>query len=206
MCDVTIRIQTPIRHKWRCVWPSHRHHVASLSMACFTKIHQGNESNCEVKKYVTKSISNSLDKNHLISVYLWYVCDKRENARLCAKWSWNALDLCFHTAHPASPVVQSSETVSFHCHFVRTHAISSWTLKESTTICLVSSKITTVGDFTALAWCNVSKFRTNFVRNLNALGHVLTLWMCFRVFHFCSKIPKCDRVHGVCFRAMIHHH
>ena len=79
-----------------------------------------------------------------------------------------------------------------------------------TTICLVSSKITSVAVLTiSRLWCD-AWFRNcgiNFVRHWNALG------ACFKVvnllsslFHFCSKIPKWDRVHGVCFRAVIHHH
>ena len=31
---------------------------------------------------------------------------------MCAKWQWNALDWCYWIALPASPVVQSSNTVS----------------------------------------------------------------------------------------------
>ena len=61
-----------------------------------------------------------------------------------------------------------------------------------------------VVDFTVLGWCRVSKLLVKFC--WMHLGHVLRLWMCFRFFRFCSKIPNCDRVHGVCFRTMIHHH
>ena len=41
---------------------------------------------------------NSLDKGHLNSVCTYYVCDKSENARVCAKWQWNALDTCYWIA------------------------------------------------------------------------------------------------------------
>ena len=63
----------------------------------------------------------SLDKSHLNSVCTQYVCDKSENARVCAKWQWNALDWCYWIALPASPVVPSTYTVScvslsFHKH------------------------------------------------------------------------------------------
>ena len=93
-------------------------------MACFTKNQQRNGTNCQFEKYVTTSnyfVLNSLDKGHLNSVCTNYVCDKSENARVCAKWQWNALDWCYWIALPASPVVQSSNTVScvslsFHTH------------------------------------------------------------------------------------------
>ena len=55
---------------------------------------------------------NSLAKSHLNSVCTEYVCDKSENARVCAKCQWNALDWCYWIALPASPVLQSSNTVS----------------------------------------------------------------------------------------------
>ena len=84
-------------------------------MACFTKTQQCNRTNCEYEKYVTMSnffVLNSLAKSHLNSVCTEYVCDKSENAWVCAKWQWNALDWCFWIALPASPVVQTSNTVS----------------------------------------------------------------------------------------------
>ena len=84
-------------------------------MACFTKTQQCNGTNCEFEKYVTTSnifVLDSLDKCHLNSVCTQYVCDKSENARVCAKWLWNALNWCYWIALPASPVVQSSNTVS----------------------------------------------------------------------------------------------
>ena len=59
-----------------------------------------------------KNVLDSLDKSHLNSVCTQYVCDKNENARMCAKWQWNALDWCYWIALPTSPVVQSSNTVS----------------------------------------------------------------------------------------------
>ena len=75
------------------------------------------------KKVTTSKffVLNSLHKSHLNSVRTQYVCDKSENARVCAKWQWNALDWCYWIALPASPVVQSSNTVScvslsFHTH------------------------------------------------------------------------------------------
>ena len=84
-------------------------------MACFTKTQQRNRTNCEFEKYVTMSnffVLNSLAKSHLNSVCTEYVYDKSENARVCAKWQWNALDWCYWIALPASPVVQSSNTLS----------------------------------------------------------------------------------------------
>ena len=54
-----------------------------------------------LKKKVTTSkffVLNSLDKSHLNSVRTQYVCDKSENARVCAKWQWNALDWCYWIA------------------------------------------------------------------------------------------------------------
>ena len=104
--------------------PPHRYHVASLQMACFTKNQQRNGTNCQFEKYVTTSnyfVLNSLDKSHLNSVCTHYVCDKSENARVCAKWQWNALDWCYWIALPASPVVQSSNTVSCVSLSFRTH-------------------------------------------------------------------------------------
>ena len=83
-------------------------------MACFTKNQQRNGTNCQFEKYVTTSnyfVFNSLDKGHLNSVCTHYVCDKSENARVCAKWQWNALDWCYWIALPASPVVQSSNSL-----------------------------------------------------------------------------------------------
>ena len=93
-------------------------------MACFTKNQQRNGTNCQFEKYVTTSnyfVLNSLDKGHLNSVCTHYVCDKSENARVCAKWQWNALDWCYWIALPASPVVQSSNTVSCVSLSFRTH-------------------------------------------------------------------------------------
>ena len=58
-----------------------------------------------------------------------------------------------------------------------------------------------VGDFTALAsWCRVSKLEDKFCSALEFT------WACFkvvsfRVFIFCSKIPKCDCVPVVCASA-----
>ena len=37
------------------------------------------------------------------------MCNKSENAWVCAKWQWNALDWCYWIVLPASPVVQSSK-------------------------------------------------------------------------------------------------
>ena len=68
--------------------PPQRYHVASLKMACFTKTQQCNRTNCEFEKYVTTSnllVLKSLAKSHLNSVCTKYVCDKSENARVCAK-------------------------------------------------------------------------------------------------------------------------
>ena len=93
-------------------------------MACFTKNQQRNGTNCQFEKYVTTSnyfVLNSLDKGHLNSVCTHYVCDKSENARVCAKWQWNALDWYYWIALPASPVVQSSNTVSCVSLSFRTH-------------------------------------------------------------------------------------
>ena len=93
-------------------------------MACFTKNQQRNGTNCQFEKYVTTSnyfVLNSLDKGHLNSVCTHYVCDKSENARVCAKWQWNALDWCYWIARPASPGVQSSNTVSCVSLSFRTH-------------------------------------------------------------------------------------
>ena len=70
-------------------------------MTCFTKTHQCNGTNCEFEKYVNMSnffVLNSLDKSHLNSVCAQYVCDKSENARVCAKWQWNTLDCCYWIA------------------------------------------------------------------------------------------------------------
>ena len=91
-------------------------------MACFTKTQQCNDTNCEFERYVTTSnffVLNSLAKSHLNSVCTEYVCDKSDNAWVCAKWQWKALDWYYWIALPASPVMQSSNTVvslSFHTH------------------------------------------------------------------------------------------
>ena len=93
-------------------------------MACFTENQQRNGTNCQFEKYVTTSnyfVLNSLDKDHLNSVCTHYVCDKSESACVCAKWQWNALDWCYLIALPASPVVQSSNTVSCVSLSFRTH-------------------------------------------------------------------------------------
>ena len=93
-------------------------------MACFTKTQQRNRTNCDFEKYVTTinfHALKSLNKSHLNSVCTWYVCDKSEKARVCAKWQWNALDWCYWIALPASPVVQSSNTVSCISLSFRTH-------------------------------------------------------------------------------------
>ena len=58
-------------------------------------------------------VSNSIDKSHRNSVCPQYVCDESQNARGgCAKWQWNTLDWCYWIALTASPVMQSSNTVS----------------------------------------------------------------------------------------------
>ena len=59
------------------------------------------------------AVSNSLGKRHLNSVWTRYVCDKCESVPVCAKWQWNALNWCYWIALPASPDVQSSNTVRF---------------------------------------------------------------------------------------------
>ena len=76
-------------------------------------------------KYVTTSnyfVLNSLDKGHINSVCTHYVCDESENARVCAKWQWNALDWCYWIALSALPGVQSSNTVSCVSLSFRTHS------------------------------------------------------------------------------------
>ena len=93
-------------------------------MACFTKTQEHNGTNCEFEKYVTTIkflVLKSSDKSHLNSICTLYVCDKRENAWVCAKWLWNALDWCYWIAFPASPVVQSSNTVWCVSLSFRTH-------------------------------------------------------------------------------------
>ena len=93
-------------------------------MACFTKAQQRNGINYEFEKYVTTNkffVLNSLDKSNLNSDCTQCVCDKSENARVCAKWLWNALALCYWIAHPASPVMQSSNTISCVSLSFRTH-------------------------------------------------------------------------------------
>ena len=93
-------------------------------MAFFTKNQQRNGTNCQFEKYVTTSnyfVLNSLDRGPLNSVCTHYVCDKSENARVCAKWQFNALNWCYWIALPASPVVQSSNTVSCVSLSFRTH-------------------------------------------------------------------------------------
>ena len=64
---------------------------------------------------------NSLAKSHLNSVCTEDVCDKSENAGVCAKWQWNVLDWCYWIALLASPVVQSSNTISCVSLSFRTH-------------------------------------------------------------------------------------
>ena len=64
---------------------------------------------------------NSLGKRHHNSVWTKYVCDKSEDVRVCAKWQWNALDRCYWIALPASPGMQSSNTVSCVSLSFRTH-------------------------------------------------------------------------------------
>ena len=63
----------------------------------------------------------TLAKSHLESICTEYVCDKSENARVCAKWQWNALDWYYWIALPALPVMQSSNTVSCVSMSFRTH-------------------------------------------------------------------------------------
>ena len=64
---------------------------------------------------------NSLSKCHLNSVWTKYLCDKSENVRVRTKWQWNALDWCYWIAFPASPVMQSSNTVWCISLSFRTH-------------------------------------------------------------------------------------
>ena len=80
------------------------------------------------------SMLNSLAKSHINSVCT--DCDKSENARVCAKWQWNALDWCYCIALPASPVVQSSNTVSCVSLLFRTYpcVLSILTDKASTNL------------------------------------------------------------------------
>ena len=76
-----------------------------------------------------------------------------------------------------------------------------------TTICLVSSKITSVAVLAISRLWRDAWFRNCGINFDMHLGHVLKLWICFRVcFIFVQKVPNWDRVHGVCFRAVIHHH
>ena len=76
-------------------------------------------------------VSNALGKHHLSSAWTKYAYDKRENARVCAKWQWNALDWCYWIALPASPVVQSSNTVSCVSLSFRTHPCVRVIVKQS---------------------------------------------------------------------------
>ena len=53
-------------------WSPQHHHAAYLEMAYFTTIHEHNEANYEVEKYV-KNISNLQNTNHVNSVYTQFV-------------------------------------------------------------------------------------------------------------------------------------
>ena len=93
-------------------------------MACFTKTQQRNGTNCEFEKYVTTInffMLNQLDKSHLNSACIQCVCDKSEKARACAKWQRKSLDWCYRIAFPASPILQSCDTVSCVSQSFRAH-------------------------------------------------------------------------------------
>ena len=130
-------------------------------MACFTKNQQHNGTNCQFEKYVTTSnycVLNSLDKGHLNSVCTHYLCDKSENARVCAESQWNALDWCCWIALPASPVVQSSNTVSCVSLSFRTHPcvlaiFSCMTLRDHTQRRRRSSRIDSLSHPLCLLRC-----------------------------------------------------
>ena len=73
-----------------------------------------------VLSFSERLVCIKLNTSHLNSVCTQYVCDKSKNARVCLKWQWNALDWCYGIAPPASPVMQSSNTVSL-CFTVISH-------------------------------------------------------------------------------------
>ena len=127
------------------------------------------EQIANVRKYATRSnffALNSLDKSHLYSVCTQYVCDKSENARVCAKWQWNALDWCYWIALPASPVMQSSNTVSCVSLSFRTHpcvlAILTNSCEDSDENFLFRVPLVGVAWMTSYSSCNIENLSRSF--------------------------------------------
>ena len=155
-------------------------------MACFTKTQQSNGRNWEFENYVTTSkffVLNTLNKCHCNSVRAQYVCDKSENARVCQKWQWNALDWCYWIALPASPVVQSSNTVSCVSLSFCTHpcVLAIETHDSGVTKC------TTGEAWSAFSWHHSSVFHCQWTHNqvFLLLSHNLK---CKKYVHLCDEI------------------
>ena len=80
-------------------------------MTCFTNIYQRNWANGEYEQFVIEIYQTHQTRAISIRCIQKHVCDKNENARVCAKWQWNALDCCYWIVQPVSSVVQSSNIV-----------------------------------------------------------------------------------------------
>ena len=91
----------------------------ALRRCCCARTYEGTQFLCV--KFRLGSAGEPTIRSHCYDVLNEDVCDKSENARVCAKWQWNALDWCYWIALPASPVVQSSNTVSCVSLSFRTH-------------------------------------------------------------------------------------
>ena len=125
MWDVTIHIQTAWRHNADACCHNRSRLATALSstpLPCHVPlngiVHQDTAKQWN-KLRITKTcdydkliVLNSSDKSHLCSICTQYVGDKSENALVCAKRQWNAIDWCYWIALPALPVMQPSNTVS----------------------------------------------------------------------------------------------
>ena len=102
LCYVTIRVQTGWRHNAEQSFQRSnnnvQHRITLLHPFWWQvspRFSNAMEQIANLKKLSNFVVSNSLGKHNLNSVWMQYVCDKSENAWVCA-----------------SPVVQSSNTVS----------------------------------------------------------------------------------------------
>ena len=153
-------------------------------MACFTKTQQRNGTNCEFEKYVTMNnffMLNSLDKSHLNSICTQYVCDKSENARVCAKWQWYARDWCYWIA------VQSSNTVSCVSLSFRTHPC---VLAIKPPVCTVQDVNPFCAEHTPFAKSN-GRFFSDRKTNMMPSSNLYDFWRVHKIHasvHFLIKI------------------
>ena len=139
-----------------------------------------------------------LSRDHNKQIKLWKIIINKHVLR--------NLQLCNNISVSFSTTIAKFADVLLMALAIFSDIIVVSLLMRLMTLYLVSLKITTIDDFTALALLRPSNYRFNFLFYWYAPRvFFLRSWMRFRVPHLCSKIPKMynwsmdSGVHSVCF-------